>query len=368
VRPFLLTIILAMSLSAAERTSVFPSTAKPIGPYSPGIMAGDYLYVSGQGARDAAGNLPDTVEGQTANCLNNIKAIVEAAGLTMDHIVYTHTYLTDIRNYSAMNGAYAKFFPHQRPARSTMGVARMPADTPVEISAIAYRNLTAKKVVVLPNATAPVPISPGVLTPDRFFISGILGRDAEKNFTPPTPEAQVDMVIARLTNVLKVAGLEPKHLVHINVYRTPDMPRELVEDAMRKLAPDTAVSLIDVTALPFEVKIGITGLAVTDHARKKTFKSGGKTLCASAGETVYCAARQAQDVAAALTEINKGLKALGTDLSRAVANNVYIDDIEHFAVMNTAYAKAFASPPPTRTTVQPVKGAVSTQVSVVAVR
>jgi reactive intermediate/imine deaminase len=368
VRPFLLTIVLAMSLSAAERTSVFPTTAKPIGPYSPGIMAGDYLYVSGQGARDAAGNLPDSVEGQTTNCLNNIKAIVEAAGLTMDHIVYTHTYLIDIRNYSAMNVAYAKFFPNQLPARSTMGVARMPADTPVEISAIVYRDLKGKKAVVLPDSKAPVPISPGILTPDRFFISGILGRDAEKNVTPAASEAQVEMVVARLTNVLKLAGLEPKHLVHINVYRTAEMPRTLVENAMRRLAPDTAVSLIDVTSLPFDVKIGITGLAVIDHARKKTFKSEGKTLCASAGETVYCAARQSQDISDALKEINTGLKALGTDLSRAVANNVYIDDIDHFTAMNSAYAKAFQAPPPTRTTVQPAKGASTTQVSVVAVR
>jgi 2-iminobutanoate/2-iminopropanoate deaminase len=362
-----LTLTLAMSLTAAERKSIFPASSKPVGPYSPGVMAGDYLYVSGQGARDADGKLPDTVEGQTGNCLNNIKAIVEAAGLTMDHVVYTHTYLTDMKNYAAMNTAYAKFFPHDLPARSTMGVTRMPLDTPVEISAIAIRDLSAKKSVVLSNVKSPVPISPGVLTPDRFFISGILGRDAEKGITPTAPEAQLDTAVSRLRNVLKVAGIDPKNLVYLNVYRTAEMPPALVERALHKLAPETAISLIDVSSLPFDVKIGITGVAVRDIKQKKVYKAGGKTLCAAAGETIYCAAREAVDVTDALNEINTGLKALGADLSRAVANNVYIDDIDHFATMNAAYGKAFPAPPPTRTTVQPVKGAKTTRVSVVAV-
>jgi reactive intermediate/imine deaminase len=366
--PLALALLLAMPTDAAERKSIFPPSAKPVGPYSPGIMAGDYLYVSGQGARDSSGNMPASVEEQTANCLNNIKTIVEAAGLTMDHVVYTHTYLTDIKSYAAMNTAYAKFFPNDLPARSTMGVARMPVDTPVEISAVAIRDRAVKKIVVLPNTKARVPISPGVLTPDRFFISGILGRDAEKNFTPPGAEDQIRTVASRLTNVLSVAGIAPKNLVHINVYRTADMPSPLVDAAIRKFAPDTAISLIAVTSLPFEVKIGITGVAVRDFTQKKTYRVAGKTTCAAAGETVYCAVREAADVTTGLDEINTGLKVLGTDLSRAVANNVYIDDIDRFAVMNASYGKAFPSPAPTRTTVQPIKGATVTGVSVVAVR
>lgn len=368
MRTSLLALTLLMSLPAAERKSIFPTSAKPIGPYSPGLMTGEYLYVSGQGARDAAGNLPDSVEGQTANCLINIKTIVEAAGMTMENIVYTHTYLIDMKSYSAMNSAYAKFFPKDLPARSTMGVTRMPADTPVEISAIAIRDASAKKIVVLPNAKSPVPISPGVLTPDRFFISGILGRDAEKGVTPAEPQAQMDTVIARLTNVLKVAGVDPKNLVYLNVYRTADMPLPIVEKALHKFAPETAISLVDVSSLPFEVRIGITGVAVRDIKQKKVYQAGGKTLCASAGDTVYCGAREGADVATLLSGIDAGLKALGSGLSRAVANNVYIDDIENFAVMNAAYGKAFLSPPPTRTTVQPVKGAKTTRISVIAVR
>src|SRR5690349_12789312 len=75
--------------SAAERKVIFPPGAKPIGPYSPGIQAGEFLYVSGQGARDPQGNMPAGFEAQVRQCLENIKTIVAAAGLTMDHVVYT---------------------------------------------------------------------------------------------------------------------------------------------------------------------------------------------------------------------------------------------------------------------------------------
>ncbi|MEJ7608705.1 MAG: RidA family protein, partial [Bryobacteraceae bacterium] len=82
-------VLLAFSLIAAERKPVFPPDVKPIGPYSPGILAGDYLYVSGQGARDGKAKLPDTFEAQVTQCMNNVKAVVEAAGLKLENVVYT---------------------------------------------------------------------------------------------------------------------------------------------------------------------------------------------------------------------------------------------------------------------------------------
>src|SRR6185295_11687151 len=82
--------------AGAEKRAIAPAGIKPIGPYSPGILAGDFLYVSGQGGRDADGKLPDTIEGQARQTLQNVKAIVEAAGLTMEHVVYCQVYLTDM--------------------------------------------------------------------------------------------------------------------------------------------------------------------------------------------------------------------------------------------------------------------------------
>ena len=83
----------ARSEQNERRRVIAPPGPKPVGPYSPGILADDFLYVSGQGGRDAEGKLPATIEGQVRQTLQNVKVIVEAAGLTMEHVVYSQVYL-----------------------------------------------------------------------------------------------------------------------------------------------------------------------------------------------------------------------------------------------------------------------------------
>src|SRR3981081_2774670 len=122
---FLTAILLACALLAAglEKRVIFPPSAKPIGPYSPGIFAGEFLYVSGQGARQADGQIPATFEAQAPQRFENMNAILDAAGLTMEHVVYTHVYLENAANYDAMNKVWAQYFSKGvPPARATVGV------------------------------------------------------------------------------------------------------------------------------------------------------------------------------------------------------------------------------------------------------
>src|SRR5688572_29203033 len=105
-----LPLLLALLLDAAPKP-VFPPGVKPVGPYSPGLMSGDLLYVSGQGARDAKNQLAATPEGQVRQTLDNVKAVLQAAGLTMEHVVYAQTYLADIKNYDVMNKVWTQYFP-----------------------------------------------------------------------------------------------------------------------------------------------------------------------------------------------------------------------------------------------------------------
>src|SRR5262245_62049100 len=97
-------VVFTSSLGAgAEKRAIAPPGVKPIGPYSPGILAGDFLYVSGQGGRDAEGKLPPTIEGQVRQTLQNVKAIVEASGGTLENVVYTQVYLDDMAHYDTMD-------------------------------------------------------------------------------------------------------------------------------------------------------------------------------------------------------------------------------------------------------------------------
>lgn len=109
-----------------------------IGPYSQGIRAGALVFTSGQLPIDpATGAFPETIEAQTKQSLENCKAILTAAGLTMENVVKTTVFLKDMNDFAAMNGVYATFFPSNPPARSAVEVARLPKDARVEIECVA---------------------------------------------------------------------------------------------------------------------------------------------------------------------------------------------------------------------------------------
>ena len=110
-----------------------------IGPYSQAIRANGFICISGQVAFDpATGQLIEgDIAAQTDRVLQNLKAIVEAAGSTLDKAVRTTVFLKDMGEFAKMNEVYARFFPSSPPARSTVEVARLPRDVRVEIDLIA---------------------------------------------------------------------------------------------------------------------------------------------------------------------------------------------------------------------------------------
>ena len=110
-----------------------------IGPYSQAIDLGNLVITSGQLPIDpATGAFPEGIQAQTKQSLTNVKAILEAAGLTMDSVVKTTVFLSDMNNFGAMNEVYATFFTEGGyPARSAVEVARLPKDALVEIEVIA---------------------------------------------------------------------------------------------------------------------------------------------------------------------------------------------------------------------------------------
>ena len=112
---------------------------KPIGPYSQAVKSNGFLFASGQVALDPRNNefLGGDIRQQTERALENIKAVVEAAGSNLHHIVKTTVFLKDMNDFAAMNEAYGKYFTAAPPARSTVQVARLPKDALVEIEVIA---------------------------------------------------------------------------------------------------------------------------------------------------------------------------------------------------------------------------------------
>ncbi len=113
------------------------SAAGPAGAYSQGIRAGDFVFVAGQGPRNpATGLMGETIEEQTAQVLENIKAILEAGGATMADVVKSTVHLSDVALFDRYNKVYATYFPDPKPVRTTVGSQLM--GILVEIDVIAY--------------------------------------------------------------------------------------------------------------------------------------------------------------------------------------------------------------------------------------
>lgn len=110
-----------------------------IGPYSQAVKVDNWLFLSGQIPINPATNqlVENNIVKQTEQVFNNIKAVVESVGGTMDSIVKTNVYLKDLGEFTAMNGVYARYFTKDFPARATVQVAKLPKDVLVEIDAIA---------------------------------------------------------------------------------------------------------------------------------------------------------------------------------------------------------------------------------------
>jgi len=109
-----------------------------IGPYSQGAKVGNLIFASGQlPINTQSGELVADIEGATKQSLDNLKAILESAGSSMDKVVKTVVFLRDMNDFAAMNAVYATYFSSNPPARSAVQVARLPKDAIVEIEAIA---------------------------------------------------------------------------------------------------------------------------------------------------------------------------------------------------------------------------------------
>lgn len=116
------------------------SGAPPVvGPYSHAVAAGNLLFVSGQGpfARDGSGPVRGTIEEETRLTLDNLRLVLESAGVSLADVIKVVVFLDDMDNFAIFNNVYAEYFGDAPPARSCVQAARLPADIKVEIEAIA---------------------------------------------------------------------------------------------------------------------------------------------------------------------------------------------------------------------------------------
>ena len=343
--------------------------------YSPAVDAGDYIYISGQGPQRADGSLPANFGEQVHQALDNVKAIVEAAGLKLDNVVYTQAYLEDINKYDEVNKIFGEYFAKTPPARALLGVARVPK-SPIEINVVAVRNLAERRAVYPPNYNPGESGSPGILTHDRLFVSGMSGGDPVTGKVPNDPAAQVDLALDRMQSVLKAAGLDFANMVFINPYLTTQIPGRVMNERYARrfeFGNTPARATIEVSSLPGGANIEYTGVAVRDLQQRRAIRpknmppSPTASPCVFAGDTLYCSAKDGfipgphggvyatttqHQLRQTMRNLLDNLEEADMNFDQVVSTNIYLDDLSDQQGFEQVYAQYFGKTPPAATVVQ----------------
>lgn len=122
-----------------QKQTIFTGAAVAGSPYTPGIAAGGFVYVSGQVPLDPATKkiAEGEFEDHVRQCILNVEAVLKAAGTDLEHVVKVTVFLKDLNNFARLNAVYGQYWGPDKPARSCVEVARLPLDVQVEIEAIA---------------------------------------------------------------------------------------------------------------------------------------------------------------------------------------------------------------------------------------
>jgi enamine deaminase RidA (YjgF/YER057c/UK114 family) len=363
-----------LAQSAVRKVVPPQSDARSAHLYSPGVDAGDYLYISGQGPRKADGTVPANFGDRVRQALDNVQAVVKAAELDLNHVVYMQVYVEDMANYAELKKAIAEYFGKSQPAQAVLGVARTP-DSSVEITAVAVRRLEGKKAVY-PAGYKTEDAPPGMLTHDRLFISSMAGADPVSGKVPDDPAAQVDLALDRMEAVAKAAGLDLKNMVFINPFLTKDIPGRVMNEHYAKrfeFGNTPARATIWVTSVPGGAHIEYTGVAVRDLAQRKSIRpknmptSPTASPCVFAGDTLYCSAKDGfipgphggvyattpeHQLRQTMRNQLDNLEEADMNFDQVVATNVYLDNLSDLSAFDAVYAEYFGSIPPARSTVQ----------------
>jgi reactive intermediate/imine deaminase len=355
-----------------------PAAADGLG--TPAVDAGDYLYVSAQWPRRQDGSVPTNFADQVRQSLQNIKSAIEAAGLNMDHVVYVQVYLQDVNQYGELNKVFADYFPKNPPARAVLGVARLPVP-PLQINAVAVRDLAGKQPVSPPNLKPDKSYSAGMLTHDRLFVSTMLGRDPSTGNVPNDPATQVDFALDNLKSIVEAAGLKLSNMVFVNPYLTREVPMQIMNEHYARrfeFGNTPARATIEVSRLPEGVHIAYTGVAVRDLSQRRAIRpknmppSPTASPCVFAGETLYCSAKSgfipgphggiyasttSQQVRQTMRNLLDNLEEADMTFDQVLSTTVYLDDLSELPEFEAVYKQYFKGIPPAQTTVQQIQPA-----------
>ena len=369
-------IVLAI-LALTSASTTWTQTAPPSSEKSARkvVEAAGYVFVSGQGSRRADGTIPGDFADQVRQALENVKSELKSVGLTTDHLVYLQVYLEDVQSIRELDEVFASYFTKDPPARAVLGVAKVP-EQPIQINAIAVRDLQGKQAVSAPGLKPNKAFSTGMLSHDQLFISTMQGRDTATGTVPQDPARQVNLALDGLKSVVQAAGLTLAHMVFVNPYLTAEIPMRVMNEQYAKrfeFGNTPGRATIEVSSLPDDAHIAYTGIAVRDLSRRLAIRpknmppSPTASPCVFAGDILYCSAKSgfipghnggvyaastADQTRQTMRNLLDNLEEAGLAFDQVVSTTIYLDDLGETASFAKIYTKYFSEKLPAQTIVQ----------------
>ena len=360
--------ILAMQTSTKQIVNAGPA---PVGPYSPAVKAGGFIYVSGTLAQDASGAIAGKgdIAAQTTRVVERMREILQAAGSSLDQVVAVTVYLRSAADFGAMNDVYRTFWTVNPPTRTTVVTDLVLPDALVEMSMIAVP-AGAERVVIHPEGwmRSPNPYSYAIKTGDTLFLSGLVSRNGRDNSVVPGSVAtQTRTVLDNAGELLKAAGMSHANVVSSRVYLPDTAAFQQMNEAYRSYFPSAPPARATVGAGLAGSQYNVEITLIASSARREAISDGrpaNPNLSAAirVGEHVYLSGvlgntPQTKGDAAAQTRetldrIRKVLEAAGCTPHDVVDGLVYLTDLRHYPAMNDVYRTFFDKSFPARATVQ----------------
>jgi 2-iminobutanoate/2-iminopropanoate deaminase len=358
---------------------------KAAGPYSVAIQApaGHVVFVSGQIAVDPVKDrlINGDAARQTQRAMENVKAILEAAGSSFDDVVKTTIFLSDLADFPKVNDVYARYFPTMPPARATVQVSALSRGARVAIEAVAISRApeaaaapAAVSTNQAPKAIGPYSQAMQAGAGSLLFVSGQIPVDpASGELVQGDIAAQTERVMENLKSVLANAGASFSDVVKTNVYMVDLLGdgtkmNETYGRYFQKSFPARAT--VQMAALPKGARIEIECVAVVPggaagmaQARKPV---GAYTQAVGAGSFLFVSGQTPVDPATGHTilgdagaqteRVMQNLKAVldaaGASFEKVVKTTVFVADMADYAKVNEAYGRYFGKSLPARATVQ----------------
>ena len=365
--------LFCFALQPCVRAQSAQATAEKAAPKK--MDGGGYVFISGQDPARADGSLPEKFDEQVRQALENVKSVLQASGLSQDHLVYLQVYLDDVKHSGELDEVFGKYFPRDPPARAVLGVAKNPRGA-VQINAIAVQDLREKQAVSVPGMKPNKAFSAGMLTYDQLFISTMPGRNPATGAIPQDPAEQVNLALDGINSVVQAAGLTMAHMVFVNPYMTREISYRAMNEQYAKrfeFGNTPGRATIEVASLPDGAHIAYTGIAVRDLSKRQAVRpknmppSPTASPCVFAGDLLYCSAKSgfipgpnggvyfastADQTRQTMRNLLDNLEEAGMTFEQVVSTTIYLDDLADTATFEKVYGRYFGKGLPEQTVVQ----------------